>query len=175
MKSKFSAVFWTKSAIIASLYVVLTFAQELVLPSTATMAVQFRLSEMLMVLSLFTPSAIVGLTVGCFFANFLCLSALPLDIILGSMATLLASVCMYAGRNSLIKNLPIIQLMLPAVFNGIIIGLEIEIFFISGDFNFTSFLVQAGLVALGEFVVCFGLGLLFYSKINKSSIKNLII
>lgn len=175
MKSKFSAFFWTKAAIIASLYISLTFAQEIIFPSTATMAVQFRLSEVLMVLSLFTPSAIVGLTAGCFFANFLCLSALPLDMILGSMATLLASICMYAGRHLLIKKMPVIQLLLPAVFNGIIIGLEIEIFYIKSDFNFASFLLQAGLVALGEFVVCFCLGLLFYNKINKSLIKKFII
>ncbi len=146
------------SAVIAALYVALTYAQEAIFPSSATMAVQFRVSEALTVLSLFTPAAIPGLTVGCFIANFSVLGALPTDIILGSLASFLACFFMYRLRGVTVKGFPFLSLLMPAVVNGMIIGLEIEIFFIEGPFNFMSFLIQGGLVALGELGVLFTLG-----------------
>ncbi len=146
------------SAVIAALYVALTYVQEFLLPTTATMAVQFRVSEALTVLSVFTPAAIPGLTVGCFIANFSVLGALPTDIVLGSLASFLACFFMYRTRNFTVKGFPFLSLLMPALFNGIIIGAEIEVFFIEGPFNFISFLTQAGLVALGETVVLYTLG-----------------
>ena len=53
------------AAIIAALYAVLTHLQNLLLPGSATWAIQVRLSEMLCVLAFFTPAAIPGLTLGC--------------------------------------------------------------------------------------------------------------
>lgn len=146
------------SGVIAALYVGLTFVQEMILPTSATMAVQFRISEALTVLSLFTPAAIPGLTVGCFIANFSVMGALPTDIILGSLASFFACLFMYKLRNVTVKGFPFLSLLMPAVFNGVIIGAEIEIFFIEGPFNFLSFLTQAGLVALGELGVLYTLG-----------------
>lgn len=146
------------SAAIAALYVALTYVQEFLFPTSATMAVQFRVSEALTVLSLFTPAAIPGLTVGCFIANFSVLGALPTDIILGSLASFLACYFMYRLKDATVKGFPFAALLMPAVFNGVIIGAEIEIFFIEGPFNFVSFLTQAGLVALGELVVLYSLG-----------------
>ncbi len=154
------------SAVIAALYVALTFAQEMILPTSATMAVQFRVSEALTVLSLFTPAAIPGLTVGCFIANFSVLGALPTDIILGSLASFLACFFMHRLRNVTVKGFPLLSLSMPALFNGLIIGAEIEIFFIEGSFNFLSFLIQAGLVALGEAGVLYTLGALLVKAIK---------
>ena len=57
------------AAVIAALYVVLTHMQNLLLPGSATWAIQFRVSEALCVLALFTPAAIPGLTVGCLLFN----------------------------------------------------------------------------------------------------------
>lgn len=146
------------AAVIAALYVALTYVQEMIFPTSATMAVQFRVSEALTVLSLFTPAAVSGLTVGCFIANFSVLGALPTDIILGSLASFLACLFMHRLRNVTVKGFPFASLLMPALFNGIIIGAEIEVFFIEGPFNFMSFLTQAGLVALGELGVLFTLG-----------------
>lgn len=160
MTKKINDRFLAQAAIIAALYVALTYAQEALLPGTTSAAIQFRASEALTMLSVFTPAAIPGLTLGCVLANIMNMSALPLDIILGSLATLLASVCMYKFRNVCIKGLPVLSALMPALFNGVIIGLEIEIFFIEGSFNLSSFLIQAGCVALGELVVCFTLGFL---------------
>ena len=92
-------------------------------------------------------------------------------MIMGTFATFLATVCMYRFRNVRFRGLPLLSALMPAIFNGIIIGLEIEIFFIEGPFNFMSFLTQAGLVALGELVVLFTLGLLFEKTIKNKKIE----
>ncbi len=167
MKMNKKVLFLVQAALIAALYVVLTYAQELLLPGTTSMAVQFRASEALTMLAVFTPAAIPGLTVGCVLANLINVNALPVDMIMGSAATLLAAVCMYLLRKVCVKGLPLVSAFMPAIFNGVIIGLEIEIFFIEGPFNFTSFLIQAGCVALGELGVCFTLGLLLTYAIKK--------
>ena len=161
-------------AIIASLYAVLVFAQEMIFPNSASAAVQFRVAESLTVLAAFTPAAIPGLTIGCALANLLFMGALPLDTLLGSFATLLAAICMYKLRDVTLKGIPFAALLMPAAFNGVIIGLEIEIFFIEGPFNFVSFLLQGGLVALGELGVCFTLGALLYRSIKNKKLEKYI-
>ena len=161
-------------AVIAALYVALTYSQEALLPGTTSMAVQFRLSEALTMLCVFTPYAIPGVTVGCFLANIVSSGALPIDMLMGTMASFLAAVCMYRTRNITFKGMPLVSALMPAIFNGIIIGAEIEIFFIEGPFNFVSFLTQASLVALGELGVCFtAVLLLIRTIINKNLIKYL--
>lgn len=163
---------FAQSAIIASMYVALTYAQEMIFPTSTSMAVQFRMSEALMMLCTFSPTAIYGLTLGCAISNIINVSALPLDVILGSLATFLAAVFMYKTRSIQIKNLPLLSALMPAVFNGIVIGLEIEIFFIEGPFKFTSFLIQGGCVALGELVVLYTLGLILYKVTVKRGLDN---
>lgn len=77
------------AAMIAALYVVLTFlANSLGLASSA---IQIRFSEALTVLPYFTPAAIPGLFVGCLLSNILTGCALP-DIVFGSLATLIGAV-----------------------------------------------------------------------------------
>ncbi len=158
-------------AIIAALYAAVTYAQEILFPGSASAAVQFRVSEALTVLALFTPSAIPGLTVGCAISNLIFMGALPLDVLLGSLATLLAAFCMHRLRDFTFRGIPLAALLMPAAFNGVIIGLEIEIFFIEGPFNPLSFLVQGGCVALGELGVCFTLGLLCYKMIKNKKLQ----
>ena len=161
-------------AIIAALYAALTYAQEMLFPGSASAAIQFRVSEALTVLALFTPAAIPGLTVGCALSNIIFLGALPLDVVLGSFATLLAAFCMYKLKDVTFKGIPVAALLMPAVFNGIIIGLEIEIFFIEGPFHFASFLTQGTFVALGELGVCFTLGILLYRVIKNKKLQKYI-
>ena len=156
-----------QAGLLAALYAVLTFAQQLIFPNTASMAVQYRLSEALMVFCLFSPAAPWGLTLGCFLANFLFMQALPVDMIFGSLATLLAAIAMRALRKVKIKNFPFLSLLMPAVFNGVIVGAEIEIFFVEGSFHFGSFLIQGGLVALGEIAVMFTAGTVLYFAVFK--------
>lgn len=160
-----------QGAIIAALYVALTYAQALIFPGSTSMAVQFRISEMMTLLAVFTPAAIPGLTIGCAIANLVALGALPLDVFIGSFATFLATVFMYKCRNICFKGLPLLACLMPAIFNGIIIGWEIELFFIEGPFNFVSFMIQGGLVALGELGVCFTLGLIFVHTIKSRGLE----
>ncbi len=164
----------TRSAIIAAIYLAVTFAQETLLPGSASAAVQFRAAEALTVLCLFTPSAVAGVTTGCVFSNLLIMGALPFDVVIGSFATFLSCILMRRLSRVEYKGVPFWSLLMPAVCNGVIIGAEIEAFFVAGSFKFTGFLVQGGLVALGELCVLFTLGTGLIRAIkNKNLIKYL--
>ena len=80
------------AAMIAALYVVLSFAISAF--GLASGAIQVRVSEALTILPYFTASAIPGLTIGCLLFNLLSGAAI-LDVIFGSLATLLGSVVSY--------------------------------------------------------------------------------
>lgn len=167
MKTK-STVYIVQAAVIAALYAALTILQNTLLPGTASMAVQFRVAEVLTILAVFTPAAIPGLTIGCIIANISSLSVLgPYDMIFGSLASLLAAVLMYLLRNKRLFKLPIAAALMPALANGILVGFEIEFFFVEGGFHFGDFLLQGGLVALGELGVLFVLGLPLARLIEK--------
>ena len=147
-----------RAAIIAALYVVLTHLQNILLPGSATWAVQFRVSEALCVLALFTPAAIPGLSRGCLLFNITYAQALPLDFLAGTLATALATAFMWKSRSLTIKGYPLFALLMPAVWNGLIVGGELSVY-IGG-----AFLVNAALVAVGELGVLFTLGTaLFYA------------
>lgn len=163
-------IYITQAAIIAALYAVLTIGQNALLPGTASAAVQFRVAEVLCVLAIYTPAAIPGLTIGCIIANISSVTAGlgVYDMVFGSIASLLAAITMYLLRNVRVKNIPFLALLMPAIFNGIIIGFEIDFFFIGNlSFNFVDFLIQGGLVALGEFVVLMVLGIPACILLNK--------
>lgn len=172
---KKSTRYIVQGAVIAALYATLTIAQGMLLPGTVDMAVQFRISEVMTVLAFFTPAAVPGLTVGCVVANII--SGLgPVDMVFGSIATLLAVISMRALRNICVKDIPFLGLLMPAVFNGIIVGFEIEFFFVGQMkvFNFYDFLFQGGCVALGELGVLFVLGIPLTLAIKKSNLKNIL-
>ena len=174
MKKNKPVLFIAQAAVIAALYAALTVGQDLLLPGTTSMAVQFRVSEALTLLACLTPAAIPGLTVGCFLANLINLGWLPTDIVFGTVATLLAAIVMYLLRKVLTWKLPLLAALMPAIFNGIIIGAQIEVFFVEGPFHFKSFLVSAGCVALGELVVCFTLGLLLYKALDRPQFRRFL-
>lgn len=174
MKTK-STLFVVQAAVIAALYAVLTILQNTLLPGTASMAVQFRVSEVLTILAVFTPAAIPGLAVGCVIANISSLSVLgPYDLIFGSFASLLAAVLMYSLRNKRLFKFPVAAALMPALANGILVGFEIEFFFVEGGFHFGDFLLQGGLVALGELGVLFVLGLPLSRLIEKQGLDKKI-
>ena len=176
MSIKKKNAFIAQTAIIGAMYAALTYAQNLILPGTTTMSVQFRASEALNVLALFTPAAIPGLTLGCVISNIASIGqGLPLDMIFGSLATLGSAICMYALRNVKLGKYPLLAMLMPAVWNGVIIGWEIEHFFIEGDFEFVGFLTQGGLVALGELGVMAVLGTALYFIIIKNNLNKTVI
>lgn len=89
------ALFLAQAAMIAALYIVLTFIANAF--GLANYAIQVRFSEALTILPFFTPAAIPGLFIGCLLSNILTGCALP-DIIFGSLATLLGALGTYALR-----------------------------------------------------------------------------
>lgn len=160
-KMKKTTLFIAYAAVIAAMYATLTILQNVLLPGSASAAVQFRVSEVLTILALYTPAAIPGLAVGCAVANLSSVAvAGPLDLIIGSAASLIAAVLMYATRNVRLFKLPVLAALMPALVNGVLVGFEIDFFIVNqGSFNFFDFLFQGGCVALGELAVLFLLGL----------------
>jgi uncharacterized membrane protein len=151
----------THGAIIAALYAVLTHFQNVLLPGSATMAIQFRASEALCVLAFFTPAAIPGLTAGCLIFNLTFAMALPLDFLVGSLATLLASWGMWLTRKVTVKGLPLAGLLLPALTNAALVGGELTVYVGGG------FWVNALYVAIGEAAVLLTLGTALYFAIRR--------
>ncbi len=146
------------AAIIASLYIVLTYISMAFGLSNG--AIQVRLSEALTVLPVFTPYAIPGLFVGCLISNLLTGCALW-DIIFGSLATLLASVFTYLLRE--FKYSPLIP---PIILNTIIVPLVLlYVYSLEGSFMYFAFTVF-----IGEFISCGILGTLLRKSINKRNI-----
>ena len=124
------------TAIIAALYAVLT----LCCYPIAFLGLQFRISEMMIILAFFNRKYAPGLVIGCVLANL----ASPLgfyDALFGTIATLLAVLAL-----CFIPYLAI-DLFLAVAFNAFIVGAEL--YFILGE----GFWVSAGLVAIGEAAV----------------------
>ena len=153
--------FMVYAAIIAALYAALTYMQNLLLPGSANMAIQFRASEALCVLALFTPAASPGLAVGCLIANMLA-GATALDFLIGSIASCLAAAAMWLSRRLTIKGYPILAMVMPAVCNGVLIGWELVVFAgLPGGFW-----LNAAYVAIGEVAVLLTLGTALYYTIR---------
>lgn len=87
--------FMVFSAAIAAIYTVLT----MIFAPISFGPVQFRISEALCILPFFTPAAIPGLFIGCLLSNLLC-GAATLDVIFGSLATLIGAVGSYKLRKN---------------------------------------------------------------------------
>lgn len=90
-----NVLFLTQAALIAALYVVLTFIANAF--GIASGVIQVRLSEVLAILPFFTPAAIPGVYIGCVLANALT-GACLLDILLGSLASLIGAYGAYLLR-----------------------------------------------------------------------------
>ena len=154
----------THAALIAALYAVLTHLQNLLFPGSANFAIQFRVSEAMCVLAFFTPAAIPGLTVGCALFNLTFSGAMPLDPVIGSLATLLAAWGMWATRGIRVKKLPLLGLALPAVSNALLVGWELTLYF--GE----AFWLNALYVAIGETVVLYTLGIALYTVLSRKNL-----
>lgn len=150
------ARYMAQAAVIAAMYVGLTHFQNLLFPNSASFAVQFRASEALCVLAMFTPSAISGLSIGCFLFNLTFAGALPLDPVVGTLATFLSVGSMYLLRR---KTLP--ALLMPAISNAFLVGWELTLYLGGG------FWLNAFYVALGEATVLLTLGRILWGVIKK--------
>lgn len=159
---KKSALFFTQAAAVAALYFLINLLQNALLPGTTSMAIQFRFAEALCVLALFTAAAIPGLGVGCMLFNLTMAGSLPLDFIVGTVATVLAASLTYLLRHVRIKNYPWLSMLMPVVFNAVIVGWELTYYF-----N-TPLLLNMLYVAVGEAAVIFVLGTALYFVLERN-------
>lgn len=146
------------AAVIAAVYAVLTVA----LPVPQYGGIQVRFAEALTILPFFFPAATPGLFVGCIIANMF--SPFPLDILFGSLATLVA--CMWTQRmpNRWLAPLP------PVLCNAVIIGFEVA-WATTGltDAFWPAYAFNAFTVGFGELLACYGLGSILISAISRST------
>lgn len=85
--------FLVHGALIAAVYVALT----MMFAPVCFGPIQFRISEALCILPYFTPAAIPGLFLGCLISNLLG-TAVMMDVVFGSIATLIGAIGSYALR-----------------------------------------------------------------------------
>lgn len=151
-----------EGGIIAAIYAVLTYA---LMPISYGL-IQVRVSESLNIMPYFTPAAVPGLFIGCLIANLLGLAYSGLgwlDVILGSMATLIAAFIASRIRNKWLVPLPAVLV------NAVVIGLELNIIFQ------TPLLLSMLYIFIGQAVACYAIGipLLFLLERYKKQIFRL--
>ena len=152
MKSK-KLVFICQAAVIAALYVVLTY----VFSAFASGVIQVRVSEALTILPAFTPAAIPGLVIGCLLSNTLT-GCVLLDIIFGSVATLIGALGSYAlRRHTWLVPFP------PIVSNMIIVPFVLRFAYGATD----AFPFMIATVGAGEIISCYLLGMILYGALKK--------
>lgn len=141
----------TRAAMIAAVYAVLT----AVLAPVSFGAVQFRVAEALTVLPLFMGEAVPGLAIGCLVANIFG-GATLMDIVFGSIATLLAAVVTRA-----LRKMPLAAMAAPAVINALIVGPVVYFCYIvtEGAFSPGTLAFTCLTVGAGELAVVYTLGL----------------
>ena len=152
MKSK-KLVFICQAAVIAALYVVLTY----VFSAFASGVIQVRVSGALTILPAFTPAAIPGLVIGCLLSNTLT-GCVLLDIIFGSVATLIGALGSYAlRRHTWLVPIP------PIVSNMIIVPFVLRFAYGATD----AFPFMMATVGAGEIISCYLLGMILYGALKK--------
>lgn len=151
-----NVLFLAQAAMIAALYVVLTYLANSL--GLANNVVQVRFSEALTILPYFTPAAIPGLFIGCLTSNLLT-GCHFLDVIFGSIATLIGAVFTYKLRsNKWLAPVP------PIVANVIIVPFVLR--FAYGLIDVPLW-ISAITVGAGEIISCGILGMMLLSVLSK--------
>lgn len=142
--------FLAEAGIIAAMYAALT----IIFAPISYGQIQVRISEALTILPAFTPAAIPGLFIGCIVANLFSPVGV-IDIVFGSLATLLAAFLSYKMPKRYLVPLP------PIIINGVVVG-----FILNYVFKLPLFISMLW-VALGELIACFGLGYILMLQLDK--------
>lgn len=154
-----------RAALISGIYVALC----VVVQPLSYYAVQFRFSEALTILPVFTPDAIWAVTIGCLLANTLSMS--PWDMLLGTLATLIAAILTWKLRRVRTKGgLPWAACLPPIVVNMIIVGLEVTYIFMPETASIPVLLFNMVTVGIGQAVCCGVLGLALAKCVDRSSL-----
>lgn len=149
-------------AIIIAIYT----AVSLLLGNLAFGMIQIRIAELLLVLCLYDKKFIIPVTLGCFVTNLIGiingLNPLILDLIVGTLATLLSGLGVYKFRNIRFHDYPLLSLFIPVIINGVMVGLEMYMYF---KINIFILFIYIG---LGEFISVTILGLMLYRPFGKA-------
>ena len=151
--------FITEGALIAALYIALTFLSRAV--GLDSGAIQLRLSEALTVLPVFTTAAVPGLFVGCLLANLLTGCAMW-DIVFGAVATLLGAV----GTRIFAKNKKRLAPLCPIIANTAIIPVILKIVYGTK----MAYPVLCLAIFIGELISCGILGQALIGIIERSGV-----
>ena len=145
----------TQAAMIAAIYVVLTVFISAF--NLASGAIQVRISEALTILPVFTPAAVPGLFLGCLISN-LVTGCMPLDVVFGSLATLIGACGTYALRkHKWLAPLP------PIVANTIVVPFVLRyVYLAEGTIPF--FMLTVG---IGEVISCYLLGSILHRVLDR--------
>lgn len=160
---------FTKVAMIAAIYTVLT----LVLAPISYGNMQVRISEALTMLPLIYAPSIYGVTLGCFLSNLI--GAIIgvnatgyIDAIIGTLATFLAAYFTYKVKDIKIKNVPVVSMLMPVVFNFFFVGAELGYLFMPDNFLLGT-VINGAWVALGEIIAVI-LGFFLIKALDKTDI-----
>ncbi|MDY0278086.1 MAG: QueT transporter family protein [Acholeplasma sp.] len=153
---KFTTKDLAMNAIIGAFYIALVF----IFSFLSFEIVQFRIAEVLLVLVLFNPRLSIGLILGTFLANLISSPFGLIDALVGTSASLVAIIVMI-----IIRKKPLVSLLMPAIFNGLIVGYMI--YYLSLTDTVVPFYSAFLWVFLGEFVVLYLLGIPLYFYIQK--------
>ena len=165
MKNNSKLRLMAEAGMIAALYTVAT----LVLAPLSFGNIQFRASEALTLLPVFTASAVPGLTIGCIISNAVGVAmgsniAGWLDVIFGSLATLLAAILTRMLRNIQVKGIPLLAILPPVLLNALIVGGELAVVYK------LPFWLCALEVGAGELAVCIVLGIPLVLALRKTKL-----
>ena len=140
----------TQITMVAAVYTVLSVA----LAPISYGPIQVRIAETLTLLPLIWQPSITALTLGCFLTNLIGVHlgvTGPIDILVGTLATFLAAMCTWRFREKTIKGIPVLSILIPVIFNGVFVGLELA-WMLNPD-NIAAMAVVYGLqVAVGELI-----------------------
>jgi len=143
---------------VAAIYAALTIALNFI----GFGPIQFRVAEALCILPFFFPFSVWGLFIGCILANLI--SPYPLDIIVGSAATLIAALCTLligrAGRDNFVMKA--LACFPPVIINAVFIGALIAYYMVGGveaGAFMPAFFINALQVGLGQAAVLYAIGL----------------
>ncbi len=138
--------FIVQAAVIAAAYTALTM---LFAPISFGHAIfQFRVSEALTILPAITSASIPGLFIGCLVSNLLGGFG-PIDIIFGSLATLIAAIL-----SRKLKNAPWLVPLPPVIINALIVGSYLKFLYLQD----VPLAASVGWVAIGQFLACYFVG-----------------
>lgn len=156
MKEKYFSLddtnFLVKSAVIAALYAVLT----VMLPVASYGPIQFRFSEILVLLVFYNKRFIPGLVLGCAIAN-LFSPMMLFDVVFGTLSSYIAFMLMIKAKNLYIASIfPVLLVSVPAIGTWIYLASD-EVFFV--------LLIQ---FMLSEFVMVSIIGVMLFKMLEKN-------